>query len=70
MQIKHCRACDAPIVFFKTASGRAIPIDAATVKPGDQLYDPGRHVSHFKTCTDPKRFSRKASPKLVQKKLL
>jgi hypothetical protein len=45
-----CRSCQAPIVFFRTAAGLNIPIDARTVRPTDTEHDPKRHVAHFATC--------------------
>lgn len=58
-RIGRCRAdsCRKPIIWLKTASGKNMPVDADTVEPGDELYDPARHVSHFKTCSAPNRFS-------------
>lgn len=49
---KRCRSCDALIVWFVTAAGKRMPVDAASTKPEDaetQL-DLTRHVSHFATC--------------------
>jgi hypothetical protein len=51
-----CRACAATIYFLRTKKGHSIPVDIATVQPGDVDFDPARHVSHFATCSDPKRF--------------
>lgn len=53
-----CKSCGDPMVWLKTAAGKAIPVNAGTVKEGDTLFDPLRHVSHFKTCPDAKLFRR------------
>lgn len=52
--MKTCRSCEAPIVWLKTATGKAMPVDASSVQPGDTLFVPGLHVSHFATCPDAK----------------
>lgn len=56
-----CRSCGAEIVWMKTAMGRAMPADAATVPDGTQPFDPKIHRSHFATCpnTDKHRRSKK-----------
>jgi predicted RNA-binding protein with PUA-like domain len=57
-----CQACGKEIVFLRTENGKIVPVDKETTDPADEYYDPRErgHVSHFKTCTDPGRFSRKA----------
>jgi len=47
-----CRSCGAPIVWFRTASGKRMPVDATSCKPTDAAHqlDLKRHVSHFATC--------------------
>jgi hypothetical protein len=39
-------------VFFKTAKGNQMPVDANTVEPGDNVeeLDLSRHKSHFASC--------------------
>lgn len=70
-----CEACKKPIQFIEGPNGKLIPaqriktvymlverqdefghpvIGLQKVEIGDQLY-----VSHFETCTDPARFSRR-----------
>lgn len=50
-RIKHCRSCRAPIIWFRTAAGKQMPVDADTVAPGELELDlKGGHVSHFATC--------------------
>jgi hypothetical protein len=60
-RIVRCReaGCRARIIFMlNEATGKRVPVDADTVGPSDDQYDPSRHVSHFKTCTAPNRFSK------------
>lgn len=49
-RIKHCRSCNARIIFLPTAAGRSMPVDADTVEEDDEDFDPSRHTSHFVTC--------------------
>ena len=50
-QISMCRSCGEPIVFVRTASGRWMPVNAASVTPGDTAYDPQRgHENHWQHC--------------------
>jgi hypothetical protein len=58
-RIKRCQSglCRARIIFMPTANGRIMPCDADSVEPIDQQYIGAKHVSHFKTCSDPNRFS-------------
>ena len=48
----HCRSCQALIVWFRTSSGKRMPVNADTTKPTDAEHqlDLKRHVSHFATC--------------------
>lgn len=59
-RVGRCReeTCRARIVWLKTEAGKNMPVDADTVAAADELYDPTRHVSHFKTCKAPDRFSK------------
>ena len=45
-----CRTCGAEIVWLRTASGKNMPVDATSWEPGDETFEPQRHVSHFATC--------------------
>jgi hypothetical protein len=47
-----CRSCGKPVVWFRTAKGKRMPVDAATTKPTDAEHqlDLKRHTSHFATC--------------------
>lgn len=49
-RIVRCRSCRARIIWFKTAAGKNMPVDADTVEPDDEELDLERHVSHFSTC--------------------
>lgn len=60
-RVVACRepSCGKPIIWLKNpATGKTVPVDAATVEASDTEYVKGRHVSHFKTCTAPNRFSK------------
>lgn len=59
----ECRSCHAPVVWARTAKGKAIPLDVKPRKDGNLILrngivrvqtrnDPGglRYVSHFATC--------------------
>lgn len=43
---RPCRGCKTPIAFVKTEKGKQMPV----TKDG---------VSHYATCSNPKRFSKK-----------
>ena len=47
-----CRSCGAEIVWLKTVNGKNMPVDAETFEPGDELFEPKRHTSHFSTCPE------------------
>ncbi len=77
MITRPCRACGKQIAFLDSAtnSAKMVPVDISSVREGDKVYDKTRHVSHFKTCSDPARFSKakpapKADPKPEQGTLL
>lgn len=59
-RIVRCRACQARIIFLQSANDPAkkVPTDADTVEPEDEVFDSQRHESHYRTCTDPGRFSK------------
>ncbi len=50
LRIVNCKSCLARIVWFKTATGKNMPVDAETVEADDEELDLSRHVSHFATC--------------------
>jgi hypothetical protein len=49
-RITRCRTCNAKIIWFKTAAGKNMPVDADTVEAEDDELDLAKHVSHFATC--------------------
>jgi hypothetical protein len=55
---RSCRSCSAPIVWLRTVAGKAMPVDSATVKDVDQLFDSSKHRSHFATCPNAKKHRR------------
>lgn len=66
---KICSAdqCDSAIVFLTNqATSKTVPVDLVSITPeenvqlinGDQVFYQHHHVSHFKTCRDPNRFSK------------
>lgn len=48
---KDCEECGEAMVMLPNANGGWTPVDADTYTDGEV------HVSHFKTCTNPDRFS-------------
>lgn len=50
----HCRSCKAEIVWLWSSAEKKkkMPIDMATYRPGDTVFDPSRHVAHFANCPD------------------
>lgn len=60
MTSSFCKSCRARIVWMKTAAGRSIPVDAATVNPDQETFDPLLgHISHFATCPDASQHRRR-----------
>ncbi len=59
----RCRAfgCNKRIIFLPTESGKRMPVDADTVEPDDEQFDPERHESHFAKCPGAHNF-RKPQP--------
>lgn len=49
-RIKRCSSCNAKIIWFRTAAGNWMPVDADTVEPEDKELDLPRHISHFASC--------------------
>jgi hypothetical protein len=39
-RIVRCSSCRAMIIWFKTETGRNMPVDADSVRPEDEEYDP------------------------------
>lgn len=59
-RIGRCReaTCNARIIWLKTVANKNMPCDADSVEPDDDAFDAAKHVSHFKTCKAPNRFSK------------
>jgi hypothetical protein len=59
-RIVRCRetTCNARIIFLTTEEGRKMPCDADTVEADDDYFDQRRHTPHFRTCSNPNKFSR------------
>jgi len=51
-----CRACGAYIIFLPTLKNKTMPVNADTVKPGDLIFDRGKHHSHFDSCPKADQF--------------
>lgn len=49
-RITRCKSCRKQIIWFKTAAGKNMPVDADTVEPSDTEMDLSRHQSHFASC--------------------
>lgn len=51
-RIVRCKSCHQKIVWFKTAAGNNMPVDADTVEATDNVneLDLSRHQSHFASC--------------------
>lgn len=54
-----CESCGALIVWFRTKTGKRMPVDESSTQPTDAAHQldlkmpsrpEGRHVSHFSTC--------------------
>jgi hypothetical protein len=54
-----CRSCHAPILWLRTKGGKTMPVNAESIWPGDLEYDPERHTSHFATCPQSAKWSKK-----------
>jgi hypothetical protein len=58
----ECRACREPMYFITSENGRKVPVSCEV----DGSYPPdaqseGLGVSHFGTCTEPNRFSKRGA---------
>jgi hypothetical protein len=51
-----CKGCGREIVFLRTATGNAIPVNKETTDAVDEYFDKNRHVSHFADCPEANRF--------------
>jgi hypothetical protein len=57
-RITRCKeqTCRKQIIFLPTINGATMPVDADSVLPEDDTYEPAKHTSHFTTCNKPNRF--------------
>lgn len=63
VQVRQCSSCQADIVWLMTEKGKRMPVNAATVKAGDYLFEPdGAHISHFATCPNAQAHRRQRNP--------
>jgi hypothetical protein len=46
----ECRSCKARIVWFKTKTGKNMPVDEGSTQPTDVDLDLKRHKPHWATC--------------------
>jgi hypothetical protein len=58
-RITRCKGCNARIIFLETSSGKRMPVDADTVDPSEEAFVPGKHKSHFATCSKAGDFRRR-----------
>ncbi len=62
-RITRCSSCRARIIWLRTIRGKNMPVDADTVAPEDDMFDPdSEHVSHFASCPNANQH-RKRGPK-------
>jgi hypothetical protein len=66
--LAKCRGCDAPIEFYETLSGRMMPMNAGAAPRTSETDASGRVIGHYAaedthwaTCPERARFSRKAA---------
>lgn len=54
----RCSSCGASIVWFRTKTGKRMPVEESSTLPTDAEHqlDLKRHVSHFATCTDAEKW--------------
>lgn len=53
IEVSHCRSCGAAIWWGETRTGKLCPFDIVNDEPTQE--------SHFKTCTDAQRWSKKGA---------
>jgi hypothetical protein len=58
-----CSSCGAQITWLLTGKGSAMPVDGDIPKtgPGNVLFDPKVHTSHFATCPNADKHRRSKS---------
>jgi hypothetical protein len=57
----RCKAfgCNRRIIFLPTESGSKMPVDADSVLPADEEFDPARHISHFASCPGANKYRKR-----------
>ena len=60
-RITRCTSplCRKQIIWLRTEAGRNMPVDADTVEPEDEIFESGKHISHWATCSDAGHFRKK-----------
>jgi hypothetical protein len=48
---------------MKTTLGKNCPVDASSVKEGETIFDPAKHISHFRSCPYAKQWRKKGKAK-------
>lgn len=46
----ECSSCKAQIKYLRTEAGHWMPVNIESIQPGDSIFKPGVHISHFATC--------------------
>jgi hypothetical protein len=59
LRITRCKSCRARIIYLQTNNNKRMPVDADTVDAEDEVYEQGKHVSHFSTCPNADEWRRK-----------
>lgn len=54
-RIVRCKYCRTLVIWFSTASGKRIAVDADTVEAEDTELDLDRHISHHGDCPGQKQ---------------
>ncbi|HEX2868780.1 MAG TPA: hypothetical protein VHO03_17195 [Ignavibacteriales bacterium] len=77
MQYSKCRICHEEIIFAQNTQGKFTPINAASLTMPDKYllghgqvvpFRPGKHVLHFRTCTNPMALRKKKTYKSQKEK--
>lgn len=58
-RITRCSSCRARIIWFKTAAGKNMPVDADSVLPTDEALELPRHIVHWSTCPNANQHRRR-----------
>lgn len=58
MTTAKCKTCGADVALLKRMIGRPVTCDAATVRPGDEVYVAGLHREHVCAAPEPQKTQR------------